>query len=343
MNTKHICLYFLGLITFIIPVSGEISKNAKIYVSGHRGLVGSALVKKLRNDGFTNILLRTSKELDLRNQAAVENFFAKEQPEYVFHIAAKVGGINAHMKTPADFICNNLKIITNVIDSAYQYGTKKLVYIGSSCIYPRICPQPIKEEYLLSAPLEPSNEAYAVAKIAGIKLCQAFNRQYGTTFVSCMLPNMYGPGDNFNLETSHVLPAILVKIYQAKKEGRDSVSIWGTGKACREFLYVDDLAESLMFLMENYNENEIINIGTGQPVSISELANLIKKIVGYEGTLVFDPTKPEGTPCKVMDVNRINKLGWKAKTTFEDGIRKTLEWYEANYDTKTNSILSNKN
>ena len=343
MEIRYIYSIILGIIVFTIPIFGAIPKNAKIYVSGHRGLVGSALVKKLRTDGFTNILLKTSKELDLRDQAAVETFFAKEQPEYVFHIAAKVGGINAHINTPANFICDNLKIITNVIDSAQKYGTKKLVYIGSSCIYPRICPQPIKEEYLLSAPLEPTNEAYAVAKIAGIKLCQAFNRQYGTTFVSCMLPNMYGPGDNFNLETSHVLPAILVKIYQAKKDGRKAASIWGTGKAYREFLYVDDLAEALMFLMENYNENEIINIGTGEPVSIAELANLIKKVVGYEGELVFDPSKPEGTPCKVMDVTRIHALGWHAKNTLEEGIRKTLAWYEANYDTKTNTILpSNK-
>ncbi len=332
MDIRYIYSIILGIFVFTIPMFGAIPKNAKIYVSGHRGLVGSALVNKLRTDGYTNILLRTSKELDLRNQAAVEAFFAKEQPEYVFHIAAKVGGINANLLAPADFIRDNLQIITNVIDSAQKYGTKKLVYIGSSCIYPRICPQPIKEEYLLSASLEPSNEAYAVAKIAGIKLCQAFNHQYGTTFVSCMLPNMYGPGDNFNLKTSHVLPAILVKIYQAKKEGHKSAPIWGTGKAIREFLYNDDLADALMFLMENYNDNEIINIGTGEPVSILELANLIKKVVGYEGTLVFDPTKPEGTPCKVMDVTRIHALGWYAKNTLEEGIRKTLKWYEANLE-----------
>ena len=343
MNIKHIYTIILGFIVFTQPMFGAIPENAKIYVSGHRGLVGSALVKKLCANGFTNIILRTSKELDLRNQAAVETFFAKEQPEYVFHIAAKVGGINANMKSPADFMCDNLKIITNVIDSAYKYGTKKLVYIGSSCIYPRLCPQPIKEESLLSAPLEPTNEAYAIAKIAGLKLCQAFNRQYGTTFVSCMLPNLYGPGDNFNLETSHVLPALLVKIYQAKQEGRKSASIWGTGKVLREFLYVDDVAEALMFLMENYNENEIINIGTGEAISIAELANLIKKIVGYEGTLVFDTTKPDGTPCKVMDVTRINALGWHATHTLEAGIRKMLEWYKANYNIKENTILPNTN
>jgi GDP-L-fucose synthase len=336
MNIRSVKMVILSVIVSVLPLLGTIPHDAKIYVSGHKGLVGAALVRKLQADGFKNIILRTSQELDLRNQAAVENFFAQERPEYVFHIAAKVGGIGAHLKTPADFICDNLKIITNVIDSAQKYGTKKLVYLGSSCIYPRVCPQPIKEEYLLSAPLEPSNEGYAVAKIAGIKLCQAFNRQYGTTFVSCMLPNMYGPGDNFNLETSHVLPALLVKIYQAKETGRDSVPVWGSGKSIREFLYVDDLADALVFLMENYNNNEIINIGTGQAVSISELANLIKKIVGFEGNLIFDSTKPEGTPGKVMDVSRINTLGWSAKVTLEDGIRKTLAWYAAHYDVKTN-------
>ncbi len=339
MKLKYVYALTLSIITCTIQIFGSMPHNAKIYVSGHRGLVGAALVKKLRADGFENIILKTSQELDLRNQAAVEDFFAQERPEYVFHIAAKVGGIGAHLKTPADFICDNLKIITNVIDSAQKYGAKKLVYLGSSCIYPRICPQPIKEEYLLSAPLEPSNEGYAVAKIAGIKLCQAFNRQYGTTFVSCMLPNMYGPGDNFNLETSHVLPALLVKIYQAKEAGLDSVSVWGAGKAIREFLYVDDLAEALVFLMENYNDNEIVNIGTGRATSIAELADIIKRVIGYEGKLVFDTTKPEGTPGKVMDVSRIHALGWYAKTTLEDGIRKTLEWYSTHYDVKNNTLL----
>lgn len=298
----------------------------KIYVAGHQGLVGSALVRKLQEQKYSNIIVRSFHELDLRDQQAVDHFFSSEQPVYVLLAAAKVGGIKANMDYPAAFIYDNMMINANVIHAAYTYGVKKLIFLGSSCIYPRVCPQPIKEEYLLRSELEKSNEPYAVAKIAGIKLCQAYNRQYGTNFISCMPPNLYGPYDNFNLETSHVLPALLAKIYIAKKENMPEAVVWGTGQQYREFLYVDDCADAILFLMREYHENEIINIGTGNEITIAELAYLIKEIVGYTGKLVFDARRPGGTPRKMLDGSKLHNLGWRASVPLEDGIRRTLSW-----------------
>ena len=306
--------------------NSKMEVDAKIYIAGHKGLVGSALVEKLKKEGFTNIIVRTSQELDLRNQQAVEQFFVMERPEYVFLSAAKVGGIKANWNYPADFIYDNLSIEIHVIHAAYKYGVKKLLFLGSSCIYPRACLQPIKEEYLLSSELEKTNESYAIAKIAGIKLCQAYNRQHGTNFIACMPTNLYGPNDNFDLETSHVLPAMLAKIYKAKKENKESVVLWGTGSPYREFLYVDDLADALVFLMQQYNGTEVINVGTGKEITISQLAQLIKDIVGYEGIILFDPKKPDGTPRKLLDVDKLKVLGWQSSTSLKNGIQKTLQW-----------------
>ena len=303
-------------------------KSAKIYVAGHQGLVGSAILRKLISEGYSNIVTRSFQELDLRDQIAVNEFFKKEKPEFVFLAAAKVGGILANNTYPVDFLRDNLLIQTNVIDAAYRYGTRKLLFLGSSCIYPKFAPQPIKEEYLLTGELEPTNEPYAIAKIAGIKLCQAYNRQYGTNFISVMPTNLYGPGDNFDLETSHVIPALIRKFHESKIKGKDQVVVWGSGKPFREFLHVDDLADACLFLMHNYNSSEIINIGTGMDLSIAELAYLIKDIVGYDGNIVFDTSKPDGTPRKLLDVSKIFNMGWKPRITLEEGIRSTYSWYQ---------------
>ena len=300
-------------------------KKSKIYVAGHRGLVGSAILRKLEKEGFENFLLRTSSETDLRNQEAVKDLFEKEKPEYVFLAAAKVGGINANNIYPADFIYDNLCIQNNVIHQSYKNGVKKLLFLGSSCIYPKNAPQPIKEEYLLSGYLEPTNDAYAIAKIAGIKLCQSYHKQYGCNFISAMPTNLYGPGDNYDLKNSHVLPALLRKFHEAKVNGEPAVTVWGTGKPRREFLHADDLASACYFLMENYNDPDIINIGVGKDISIGEMALLIKKITDFEGDIVFDTSMPDGTFQKLMDVNKLNNLGWHAETGFEEGLRKTYE------------------
>lgn len=303
-------------------------KGAKVYVAGHQGLVGSAILRKLISEGYSNIVTLSFQELDLRDQTAVNEFFKKEQPEYVFLAAAKVGGILANNTYPVDFLRDNLLIQTNVIDAAYRYGSRKLLFLGSSCIYPKFAPQPIKEKYLLTGELEPTNEPYAIAKIAGIKLCQAYNRQYQTNFISVMPTNLYGPGDNFDLETSHVIPALIRKFHEAKIKGKDQVVVWGSGKPFREFLHVDDLADACLFLMHNYNSSEIINIGTGKDLSIAELAYLIKDIVGYDGNIIFDTSKPDGTPRKLLDVSKLFNMGWKPKISLEEGIRSTYSWYQ---------------
>lgn len=313
-------------------------EDARIYVAGHTGLVGSALMECLRLAGFNNIITRTSRELDLCNQAAVDAFFAQERPEYVFLCAAKVGGIGANKDYPADFIYDNVMIGTNVVHAAYKYGVTKLLYLGSSCIYPRMCPQPMKEEYLLTGPLEWTNEPYAVAKIAGIRTCQAYNRQYGTHFISCMPTNLYGPRDNFNLETSHVLPALLMKFYRAKQQGDKHVTVWGTGNALREFLYVEDLADALLFLMQNYDGDDIVNVGTGSEVSILQLVHIIKDAVGFQGELIFDTSKPDGTPRKLLNVDRIHALGWHHQVDLKEGIEKTLAWLENHLASQGTSV-----
>jgi GDP-L-fucose synthase len=300
-------------------------KNSKIYIAGHRGLAGSAIVRKLEQEGFENLLLRTSSELDLRDQQAVKEFFEKEKPEYVFLAAAKVGGINANNLYPADFIYDNLCIQNNVIHQSYKNGVKKLLFLGSSCIYPKNSEQPIKEEYLLSGFLEPTNDAYAIAKIAGIKMCQAYNKQYGCNFISAMPTNLYGPGDNYDLNNSHVLPALLRKFHEAKISNEPTVTVWGTGKPRREFLHVDDLASACFFLMQNYNDPAIINIGTGKDISIGEMAEMIKKITAYEGEIIFDTSMPDGTFRKLLDVSKLYSLGWKLNIPFEEGVRKTYE------------------
>ncbi|MCS6821805.1 MAG: GDP-L-fucose synthase [Microscillaceae bacterium] len=299
-------------------------KNAKIYVAGHRGMVGSAIVRKLQSEGYTNLVLRTSQELDLRNQAAVAQFFAQEQPEYVFLAAAKVGGILANNTYRGEFLYDNLMIQTNVIHQSYVYGVKKLMFLGSSCIYPKFAPQPLKEEYLLTGSLEPTNEPYAIAKIAGIKLCDAYRSQYGCNFISVMPTNLYGENDNYDLQNSHVLPALMRKFVEAKQENKPTVEVWGTGTPLREFLHADDLADACLFLMKNYNESGIINIGVGKDISIKDLALLIKRLVGYEGEIVFNTTKPDGTPRKLLDVSKLHALGWKHKISLEQGIRSIL-------------------
>ncbi len=304
-------------------------KNSKIYVAGHRGLVGSALKRKLDSKRYTNLILRNHKELDLTNQQAVNEFFEREKPEYVFLAAAKVGGIIANSTYPADFIYENLMIEANVIHAAFEYGVKKLLFLGSSCIYPKLAPQPLKEEYLLTGPLEETNEAYAIAKIAGIRLCKHYNQQYGTNFISVMPTNLYGPNDNFDLETSHVMPALIRKFHGAKVNQEPEVVVWGTGKPLREFIYVDDMADSCVYLMENFDAKEVgqfVNIGVGEDVSISELAEMIKDIVGFEGEIVYDTSKPDGTPRKLLDVSLLHALGWKHETSLKDGITKTYEW-----------------
>lgn len=304
----------------------------KIYVAGHRGLVGSAVVKRLQAEGYGNLLVRTSRELDLREQRAVGTFFATEKPDYVILAAAKVGGILANNNFPADFIYDNLMVEANIIHASYQAGVKKLLALGSTCIYPKMAPQPLKEEYLLSGPLEPTNEWYAVAKIAGIKLCQAYQRQYGCRFIAAMPTNLYGPGDNFNLESSHVLPALIRKFHQAKLNGDATVVLWGTGTALREFLHVSDLADACIFLMQHYEKPDIINIGVGKDLSIGDLAGIVSGIVGFNGQIEYDSSKSDGTPRKLVDTSRINELGWKAKIGLREGIQSTYEWYLENIE-----------
>lgn len=306
------------------------NKNSKIYVAGHRGLVGSAIVRNLEERGYTNIICRTHKELDLTRQADVEKFFEEEKPEYVFLAAAKVGGIHANNTRPAEFIYENLMIESNIIHSAYKYGVKKLLFLGSSCIYPKFSNQPIKEEYLLTGELEPTNEAYAIAKITGIELCKFYRRQYGCDFISAMPTNLYGINDNFDLETSHVLPALIRKFHEAKINNQEEVVMWGTGKPLREFMYVDDLADALVHLMLNYSDEIHVNMGTGKDLSIGELAQIVKEVVGYEGKIVNDLSKPDGTPRKLLDVSRLEATGWKYKTELREGIEKVYKWYLEN-------------
>lgn len=305
-------------------------KNSKIYVAGHRGLVGSAIIRNLKANGFNNIITKTREELNLLSYQDVADFFSQEKPNYVFLAAAKVGGIHANNIYPAQFIFENLQVQNNVIHNSYLTGVKKLLFLGSSCIYPRDCAQPIKEEYLLTGPLEKTNEAYAVAKIAGIKMCQSYNKQYGTNYISVMPTNLYGINDNFNLENSHVLPALLRKFHDAKLANTKEVVMWGTGEPMREFLFVDDLADACIFLMNHYSDSEIVNIGTGEDIKIKDLAILIKETVGFEGEIVNDTTKPDGTPRKLLDVSKLHGLGWKYETDLRDGIKMTYEWFLKN-------------
>ncbi|KAI7727008.1 hypothetical protein M8C21_002380 [Ambrosia artemisiifolia] len=308
-------------------VAPKLDKSAKIFVAGHRGLVGSAVVRRLRILGYTNLILRNHSELDLTNQSAVKTFFSLEKPHYVILAAAKVGGIHANNTYPADFITINLQIQTNVIDSAYRYGVKKLLFLGSSCIYPKHAPQPIPESALLTGPLEPTNEWYAVAKIAGIKMCQAYRLQYKWDAISAMPTNLYGPNDNFHPENSHVLPALMRRFHEAKVSGAKEVVVWGSGSPLREFLHVDDLADAVVFLLENYSDLGHVNVGSGKEVSIKELAELVKEVVGFEGELVWDSSKPDGTPRKLMDSSTLAKLGWEPKVSLKDGLVDTYKWY----------------
>ncbi len=303
------------------------NKDAKIYVAGHRGLVGGAILRRLQAEGYANLLTATSRELDLREQAAVRDFFVEHKPDYVFLAAAKVGGILANDTYPAEFLYDNLMMEANVIDAAYRNGVQKLLFLGSTCIYPRMAPQPLKEEYLLTGPLESTNEWYAVAKIAGIKLCQAYQRQYGARFISAMPTNLYGPGDNFDLEKSHVMPALIRKFHEAKVSGAPTVTVWGSGKPLREFLHVDDCAAACLFLMENYEGSDIVNIGYGSDISIADLSALVKQAAGYEGEIVYDCSKPDGTPRKLVDTGRITSLGWKPRIGLEEGIRDAYRWF----------------
>ena len=309
--------------------------NDKIYVAGHRGLVGSAIVRKLQSAGFANIITRTSSELDLRKQQPVMDFFEKEKPRFVFLAAAKVGGIHANNTYSAEFIYDNLSIQNNIIDAAYKCGVEKLLFLGSSCIYPKMAPQPIREEYLMTGPLEATNEAYAIAKIAGIKMCQFYHKQYGCRFISAMPTNLFGPGDNYNLQNSHVLPALIRKFHEAKISNDQRVVVWGTGNPYREFLFVDDAADASVFLMQQYESPEIVNIGVGKDITIGALAFIIKEITGFAGDIVFDTSKPDGTPRKLLNVDKINALGWSAMTDIKEGIRKTYEDFVANHERYT--------
>src|SRR5438876_1321891 len=308
-----------------------IQKSDKIFVAGHRGMIGSALTRALEASGFTNLLKRDRSELDLGDDAAVTKFFVKERPEIVIFAAAKVGGIKANNDYPVEFLLENLQVQNNVIRSAYENGARKLLFLGSSCIYPRLAPQPIPETALLTGPLEPTNEAYAIAKIAGIKLCQAYAREHGANFISVMPTNLYGPNDDFNLETSHVLAALLRKAHEAKTRKDSKLIVWGSGKPLREFLHVDDLASACLLLLEKYDSSEIINVGCGEDVSIRELAELICEVVGFDGDLAWDTTKPDGTPRKLLDVTKLRALGWKPSIPLQDGIARTYEWFLANY------------
>lgn len=303
-------------------------RGSRVFVAGHRGLVGSAIHRRLERAGFAHIITRTRTELDLTDQAAVRAFFADEHPDYVFLAAAKVGGILANSTYPADFIRDNLLVQTNVIDAAYHSGVKKLCFLGSSCIYPRLAPQPLKEEYLLTGTLEPTNEAYAVAKIAGIKMVESYRRQYGFNGINLMPTNLYGPGDNFDLASSHVLPALIRKFHEAAAAGDERVVVWGTGTPRREFLHVDDFADAAVFLMENYDDAEMVNVGAGEDASIGELAALIASVVGYDGAITYDASKPDGTPRKLLDVSKLFSLGWRSKIHLREGIEQTYQWYK---------------
>lgn len=305
-------------------------KDSKIYVAGHRGLVGSAIVRGLKAKGYTNIIGKTHAELDLMDNVAVEEFFKTEKPEYVFLAAAKVGGIYANSTYPADFIFQNLQIQQNVIGNAFKYNVKKLMFLGSSCIYPKMCPQPIKEEYLLSGYLEETNEGYALAKISGLKMCQFFNKQYGTNYISVMPTNLYGPYDNFSGINSHVMPALIRRFHEAKVNNAPEVVVWGSGTPLREFLYSEDMADACIYLMETYEGNDFFNIGTGKEITIKGLAELIKEVVGYEGKIVWDSTKPDGTPRKLLDVSRLEKAGWKYKMELKDGVKEAYKWFLEN-------------
>jgi len=309
-------------------VKDFMEKNSKIYVAGHKGLVGSAIVRKLKEEGYTNLILRTKAELDLRDQRAVKNFFSIELPEYVILSAAKVGGISWNSTNPAEFIYDNLIIQTNVIDAAYRSGAKKLLFLGSACIYPKITPQPIKEEYLLTASLEPSNEGYALAKIAGLRMCEYYRRQYGFNAISCMPANLYGVNDNFIPEHGHVIPGIITKMHNAIKNGEDSIECWGDGTPTREFLYVDDLADACFWLMQNYNEKEFVNIGSDEELTIKELVTKLTKAFGFTGKVVWNKDKPNGQPRRKLDNTKLKKLGWKSKTSFDDGLKLTIDWYK---------------
>ena len=311
-----------------------INLNSRIYIAGHRGMVGSALVRLLEKKGYTNLITRTSQELDLTRQKEVEDFFEFEKPEYVFLAAAKVGGIHANNTYPADFLYDNLLIESNIINCAYKFDVKKLLFLGSSCIYPKYSKQPIKEEYLLTGELEPTNEAYAIAKISGIELCKFYRRQYGCDFISAMPTNLYGINDNFNLETSHVLPALIRKIHEAKVNNIPEIILWGTGKPKREFLYVDDLAEACLHLMENYSDESHVNVGTGEDIEIRELVSVISKIIGYNGEIKNDLSKSDGTPRKLLDVSLLNNTGWHHKTSLKDGISLVYNWYVKLSDNK---------
>lgn len=306
-------------------------KSSKIYIAGHRGMVGSAILRNLTNNGFNNLIVKNSKELDLRNQAAVNHFFETEKPDYIFLAAAKVGGIQANNTFRAEFLYDNLMIESNIIDAAYKNEVKKLLFLGSSCIYPKMAPQPIKEEYILTGTLEDSNEPYAIAKIAGIKLCEAYRAQYGCNFISVMPTNLYGTSDNYDLNNSHVLPALMRKLHEAKMSNAAEAIVWGSGTPKREFLYADDLADACVFLMEKYNSANLVNIGTGNDLSILDLAKVIQQVVGFKGKLVFDISKPDGTPRKLMDVSRLHNLGWKHRTELEEGIHLTYQDFLKNY------------
>lgn len=304
--------------------------NSKIYVAGHRGMAGSAIVRELRKHGYTDIIMKSHQDLDLCRQTEVENFFNQEKPEYVFLAAAKVGGISANLSAPAEFIYDNIMIESNIIHAAYKFGVKKLIFLGSSCIYPRNCPQPMREEFLLDGKVEPTNEGYAIAKIAGIKLCEMYNRQYGTNYISLMPCNLYGYGDCFDSEKAHVIPSLIRKFHTAKKNGENQVVVWGSGNARREFLFADDFAEACIYMFENYDGKDFINIGSGKDVSIEELAYLIRNTVGYEGEIVFDEVKPDGMPQKLMDVSVADRMGWRCKTSIEEGLDLTYQWFLRN-------------
>ncbi|AEY68157.1 GDP-L-fucose synthase [Clostridium sp. BNL1100] len=303
------------------------NKESKIYVAGHNGMVGSAIVRRLQKNGYENILCKSHKELDLTDQSLTDRFFMDEKPDYVFIAAAKVGGIHANNSFPADFIMENMLIECNLIKSAFKYGVKKLLFLGSSCIYPKLCPQPIKEEYLLTGELEPTNEAYALAKISGIKMCQSYNRQYGTRFISAMPASLYGVNDRFDINNSHVIPSMIIKFHEAKINNKPYVELWGTGSPLREFLYVDDMADACLYLMQNYEGNEFVNIGSGKEISIRELAETLKRVTEYTGELVFDTTKPDGTPRRVLDNTKIHKTGWVPLIDMEEGLRREYEYY----------------
>ena len=306
--------------------------NSRIYVAGHRGLVGSAIIRSLKQRGFENLITRTHAELELMDAVAVKDFFEQAKPEYVFLAAAKVGGIHANSTYPADFMRENLIVQTNVIHESWRQGVVKLLFLGSSCIYPKLCPQPIKEEYLLSGELEKTNDAYALAKIAGIKTCQSYNQQHGTHFISAMPTNLYGVNDNFHPENSHVLPALIRRFHEAKLANVESISIWGTGTSRREFLHSDDLADAVLFLMENYDDSEIVNVGCGKDQTVKELAETIQEVVGYTGHLKFDSTRPDGTPQKILDISKINSLGWKPTISLREGLKQVYQWYAEQYN-----------